>query len=48
MCRKNQMLGFSLLSFGVGLLLSLLISGSFVRLLLAAAAIAAGVVLLSR
>ena len=48
MCRKNQILGFSLLSFGVGQLLSLLIPGAFLRLLLAAAAIAVGVVILSR
>jgi hypothetical protein len=48
MCRKNQILGFSLLTFGVGQLLSLLIPGAFLRLLLAAAAIAVGIVILSR
>ena len=48
MCRKNQVLGFSLVSLGAGLLLSLLIPGAFLRLLLAAAAIAAGIVILPR
>ena len=48
MCRKNQILGYTLLAGGIGILLSLLITGTFPRLLLAGALIAAGVVILNR
>ena len=48
MCRKNQILGYALLAGGIGFLLSLLIDGTFLRLVLAGVLIAAGIVILSR
>jgi len=48
MCRKNMVLGYSLIAGGVGMLLALLIPGSFWTFVLAAALIAVGVVLLNR
>lgn len=48
MCRKNVLLASVLFAFGGGLLVSLLAPGAFFRVLLAIAALVAGLILLQR
>lgn len=48
MCRKNVLITSVLFALGAGLLLSLLLPGSFLRVLLALALLAAGLILLQR
>ena len=48
MCRKNAVYAALILGCGVGLLLSFLFSGAFLRTVLAAALLVAGLLLLRR
>ena len=47
MCRRNQALAFSLISFGIGVLVGGWIESCILRFLLAAGSIGVGILLLS-
>lgn len=48
MCRRNMVLGYSLLAGGIGMLVALIVPGSFWIFVLATALIAIGIVLLNQ
>ncbi len=48
MCRQNKWISALLIGTGVGLLLALLLPGSFLTFLIAAIALAVGIILLNR
>ena len=48
MCRQNRLLAFGLIGLGLGMLLSLLLQGTFLTFLLAAVFVAVGVLLLNK